>query len=164
MKITFLGTRGYIDARTKKHYRHTATLISYKNTQVLIDCGIEWLAKINAIKPHAIILTHAHPDHAWGLKNGAPCPVFATKASWEVKELSKFPIKNKITIKNRQVFTIGSILFEVFKEIHSIRCPAVGYRITAGKVTIYYAGDVVGIKSANKHLKIFDYILLMVQV
>ena len=30
MKITFLGTRGNIDAKTRRHFRHTSTLIFYR--------------------------------------------------------------------------------------------------------------------------------------
>ncbi len=153
MKITFLGTRGYIDVRSKKHYRHTSTLITYKGKRILIDCGLDWLGKVNAIKPHAIILTHAHPDHAWGLKNGAPCPVYATKDSWNTKELKKFPIKEKIVIHDRQKLDIVGFTVEVFSEVHSIRCPGVGYRITAGKATIYYAGDLISINQRHAALK-----------
>ncbi len=153
MKITFLGTRGYIDVRTKQHYRHTATLISYKHKCILIDCGLDWLGKVNRIKPHAIFLTHAHPDHAWGLQKGAPCPVYATKESWQVKELKKFPIAKKFTIHDRQKITIGALTFEVFKEEHSIRCPAVGYRISAGKASVFYSGDVVWIHNRAAALK-----------
>lgn len=153
MKITFLGTRGYIDVRTKKHYRHTATLIAYKNKRILIDCGIDWRGRIDSIKPDAIFLTHAHPDHAWGLQDGAPCPVYATKESWQVKELAKFPIEEKIIIKDRQRIAIGLITFEVFNQLHSIRCPAVGYRIKAGRATIYYSGDVVSINDRSGALE-----------
>lgn len=152
MKITFLGTRGYIDVRTKLHYRHTSTLISYKGKRVLIDCGLDWLGKFEAVKPHAIILTHAHPDHAWGLKNGAPCPVYATPQSWRVKELKKFPIKDKVVIHDREIFNIGSIKFEVFAVDHSIVCPAVGYRIAAGKSTIFCVHDLVSIKQRHEAL------------
>src|SRR5882724_7632161 len=84
MKITFLGTRGYIDARTRRHYRHTSTMIAYKGKRVMIDCGLDWAKKVFMVKPDAIVITHAHPDHAWGLKNGSPCPVYATQESWDV--------------------------------------------------------------------------------
>lgn len=150
MKITFLGTRGYIDIRTKKHYRHTSTLISYKGTRVMIDCGLDWLGKVDRINPDAIVITHAHPDHAWGLQDGSPCPVYATRASWNA--LKKFPIKKKVLVKNRQKFSIGSIHFEVFAEVHSIRAPAVGYRITAGRNSIYYCGDLISINQRHAAL------------
>lgn len=153
MKIIFLGTRGYIDVRTKKHYRHTSTLICYKGKRVMIDCGLDWLGKLEQIKPDAIILTHAHPDHAWGLQNGAPCPVYATRASWRTKELKKFSISQKKTISDRQKIVISGITFEAFNEIHSLLCPGVGYRITAGKVSIYYAGDLISIDQRHAALK-----------
>lgn len=153
MKIIFLGTRGYIDVRTKKHYRHTATLICYKGKRVMIDCGLDWLDKLDQIKPDAIILTHAHPDHAWGLQHGAPCPVYATRASWRVKELKKFPIKEKIIIPIQTKTVICGITFEAFSEKHSLLCPGVGYRVAAGKVTIYYAGDLISINQRRAALK-----------
>lgn len=153
MKIIFLGTRGYIDVRTKKHYRHTATLISYKGKRVLIDCGLDWLGKLDQIKPDAIVLTHAHPDHAWGLKKGAPCPVYATRESWRVKELKKFPIKEKIIVPIQKKIIIEGITFEAFTEQHSLLCPGVGYRITAGNVTIYYSGDLISIDKRHLALK-----------
>lgn len=153
MKIIFLGTRGYIEARTKSHYRYTATLICYKGIRVMIDCGLDWLDHIDKINPNAIVLTHAHPDHAWGLKNGAPCPVYATRQSWYVKELKKFPIKKKITISIQKKLNIGGIIFEAFTQKHSLLCPGVGYRITAGKVTIYYSGDLISIDKRHAALK-----------
>ena len=57
----------------------------------MIDCGLDWAKKVYKIKPDAIVITHAHPDHSWGLKEGSPCPVFATSASWEI--MKKFKIK-----------------------------------------------------------------------
>lgn len=153
MKIIFLGTRGYIEPRTKKHFRHTSTLICYKGIRVMIDCGLDWLGHIDKINPDAIILTHAHPDHAWGLKDGAPCPVYATRESWRVKELRKFPIKKKIIIPIQKKIDIGGIIFEAFSQKHSLLCPGVGYRITAGKVTIYYSGDLISINKRHAALK-----------
>lgn len=153
MKIIFLGTRGYIEARTKQHYRHTATLICYKGKRVMIDCGLDWLDEIHKIKPDAIILTHAHPDHAWGLKYGAPCPVYATRASWAVNELKKFPIKKKYTVSIHKKIEIAGITFQAFAQKHSLLCPGVGYRITAGTVSVYHAGDVISINRRHAALK-----------
>lgn len=139
--------------RTKQHYMHTATLICYKGKCVMIDCGLDWLDKINKVNPDAIILTHAHPDHAWGLKNGAPCPVYATRESWRVKEIKKFHIKEKIIIPIQKKIDIYGITFEAFTQKHSLLCPGVGYRITAGKVTIYHSGDVISINKRHAALK-----------
>jgi hypothetical protein len=38
--LTFLGTRGEIEARTRRHRMHTSLLVSYRNAHVMIDCGL----------------------------------------------------------------------------------------------------------------------------
>lgn len=119
----------------------------------MIDCGLDWLKKINQVNPDAIILTHAHPDHAWGLKKGAPCPVYATRESWRVKEMKKFPLKEKVIVPIQKKIDICGITFEAFTQKHSLLCPGVGYRITAGKVTIYHSGDVISINKRHAALK-----------
>src|SRR5947207_9638415 len=68
MKLTFLGTRGEIEARTRRHRMHSSLLLSYRRAKVMIDCGLDWLGKFERLHPDAIVLTHAHPDHAWGLQ------------------------------------------------------------------------------------------------
>jgi glyoxylase-like metal-dependent hydrolase (beta-lactamase superfamily II) len=82
MKLTFLGTRGYIEPRSPYHRRHTCTLVSYRGRSVLLDYGEDWLGRAEEIAPRAIVITHAHPDHAFGLRAGAPCPVYATRQAW----------------------------------------------------------------------------------
>jgi len=153
MKIIFLGTKAYIDSRSRRHFRHTSTLIVHKNKKIMIDCGSDWTQKVWKIKPDAIILTHAHPDHAWGLKNGSPCPVYATKKTWIIikdylikKDLRKIVYMTK---KN----SIFGIKFKPFRVEHSLIAPAVSYRITVGKKIIFYAGDVLYIPNTKKTLK-----------
>ena len=67
MKLTFLGTRGEAEARTRRHRMHSSLLLSYRRAKVMIDCGLDWLRKFERLHPDAIVLTHAHPDHARGL-------------------------------------------------------------------------------------------------
>jgi len=65
MKLTFLGTRGEIESRTRRHRMHSSLLVSYCGAKVMIDCGLDWLGKFEQLNADAIVLTHAHPDHAW---------------------------------------------------------------------------------------------------
>src|SRR6059058_1692797 len=117
MKLTFLGTRGEIEARTRRHRMHSSLLVSYRGGNVMIDCGLDWLGKFERLRPSAIVLTHAHPDHAWGLKNGAPCPVYAPQRTWDT--LENCPIEERHTIELQQPETIRGITFEAFPVEHS---------------------------------------------
>ena len=150
MNLTFLGTRGEIDARTRRHRMHTSLLVSYRHANVMIDCGLDWLGKLQRASPKAIVLTHAHPDHAWGLKQGAPCPVYAPEKTWQ--ELSHYPIKDRHVIKERTPTKIGGLTFEAFPVEHSILSPTVGYRVTGGRACIFYAPDLIFIHERSAAL------------
>src|SRR5436190_13408971 len=157
MKLTVLGTRGEIDERTRRHGRHSSVLVSAlagrgKSTHgVMIDCGADWLELLEEIKPAAIVLTHAHPDHAWGLRNGAPCPVWATEQTWRL--MQKYPIDDRRIVRPREPFEVFGLRFEAFPVEHSLRCPAVGYRISAAKASTFYSPDVVAIEDRSSALK-----------
>ena len=141
MKLTFLGTRGNIEARSRRHRRHSALLVSYYDKSVMVDAGEDWRGRLDDVQPGAIVVTHAHPDHAWGLKDGAPCPVYATEATWEA--IQDYPIETRHRLDPRSPKTIDGVRFEAFPVDHSTRAPAVGYRIAAGRVTVFYVPDVV---------------------
>ncbi|MBZ5659721.1 MAG: MBL fold metallo-hydrolase [Acidobacteriia bacterium] len=147
MKLTFLGTRGEIEARTALHRMHSCLMV---NERILVDCGADWLGKLKTLCPQAIILTHAHLDHAGGLKRGAPCPVYATSKTWD--GLKRYPIRDQETIVLRQPVRIGDIKFEAFSVEHSLIAPAVGYRITAGGVAVFYVPDLVSIHERHEAL------------
>jgi phosphoribosyl 1,2-cyclic phosphodiesterase len=141
MKLTFLGTRGYIRPRTERHRMHSSCRLSFGRASVILDLGEDWLDEAPRMRADAILVTHAHPDHAWGLKNGAPCPVYATAESWEA--LQGFAVADKRTVVPRRATEVKGITFEAFTVEHSTRAPAVGYRLTAGKTTVFYAPDLV---------------------
>lgn len=147
MKLSFLGTRGYIEHATSDHRRHTATLVSYRGRRLMIDCGEDWRDQVHEVRPHAIAVTHTHPDHAFGLKQGSPCPVWATEESWE--RMHDWPIEpeQRHVLAERHPHIIEGIQVEAFPVIHSTRAPAVGYRITAGKACVFYVPDVVWIEN-----------------
>jgi len=151
MNLTFLGTRGEIDTRTRRHRIHTSLLVSYRSANVMIDAGLDWLGKLKRVSPRAIVLTHAHSDHAWGLKRGAPCPVYAPEKTWQ--ELQQYPMKDRHVIRERTPTNIFGITFEAFPVEHSILSQAVGYRVSAGRARIFYAHDLIFVHERSAALK-----------
>jgi phosphoribosyl 1,2-cyclic phosphodiesterase len=130
---------------------HTSLMVSYRGADVMIDCGLDWLGKFQRLRPSAIVLTHAHPDHAWGLKDGSPCPVHAPQKTWHT--LTRCRVEDRQLIKERTPTKIRGITFEAFAVEHSILAPAVGYRVSAGRACIFYVPDVVFIHDRAAALK-----------
>jgi ribonuclease BN (tRNA processing enzyme) len=143
MKITFLGTRGNIELKSRRHRRHSAILIQLGPRRVMVDCGADWLGRVDMLAPDAIVLTHAHPDHADGLRHGAPCPVYAPAATWEL--IAGCPIQDRRTLAPGMPEVIAGVTFCACPVQHSLRCPAVGYRIGIGRTGLFYVPDVAAI-------------------
>src|SRR3989338_1178938 len=69
IKLTFLGTSFAIPTKSRNH---TSVFFSYKNENILIDCGEGTQrqfrkAGLNPCKITRILLTHKHADHSLGL-------------------------------------------------------------------------------------------------
>jgi len=83
IKIKFLGTG---DAIPTKKRNHSAILVSFKNENILIDCGEGTqrqmrIANISHSKLTRILITHRHGDHTLGLPG-----LFQTLAMHEYKK------------------------------------------------------------------------------
>jgi phosphoribosyl 1,2-cyclic phosphodiesterase len=154
VKLRFLGTRGEIEARTARHRRHSSLLVAYRGRELIVDWGLDWQGELRRFRPAAIVLTHAHPDHAAGLRDGAACPVYATDVAWAA--LGHYPIERRGVVAPRRPFRVGSIRLEAFAVQHSLRAPAVGYRIEAGRAAIFYAPDLVAIAGEQEALTGLD--------
>lgn len=154
MRLHFLGTRGGISARSSEHYMHSSLLISFRKTTILLDWGADWLShKLPLV--NGVLITHAHPDHIGGITQKFPYPIYATKDTWKI---FKKTVKHPNTIQPRKPFTIGSLHIEPFAVHHSVHAPAVGYRITGGKRSLFYVSDLISIvdeKDALTHLDLY---------
>jgi hypothetical protein len=67
-----------------------------------------------------------------------------------------YPLAERIVVKPRRPLAVSGIEFEAFPVEHSLRAPAVGYRITAGRAAIFYAPDLVSIGEEREALAGLD--------
>ncbi len=154
LELKFLGTRGEIEVHSRRHRRHSALLIEHNNARIMIDCGADWLGRLGAVAPTAIVLTHAHLDHAGGLAEGAPCPVYATGKTQSL--LMCFPIRDRRIIPLTQIVKIDGVNFNAYRVKHSIRAPAVGYRVSVKAGSFFYLPDVARLPNPAAALRGVD--------
>lgn len=154
MQLTFLGTRSSSDLGNARHRRHSALLFDGSQGRVMIDCGGDWLEELPQLAPDALLLTHAHPDHSAGLVQGAPCPVYATEDTWQ--RLPDYPLTEQRRLAKNQILTVKGLLVQAVPLHHSLRAPAIGFRIQVGHTCLFYSPDVAALIEPGTTLKGVD--------
>ncbi len=155
-ELIFLGTKGEIEESAQKHKYHSSLLIISKEARLLIDYGILHKYSLEEIKPDAILITHAHPDHYIWLDEDikTEIPVYLTE---ETLDYGKFVPENPKIIEPREEFKIGPFEGFAYRVLHSIKCPAVGFKIKIAGKTIVYNSDLVDIIDKENVLDGVDY-------
>jgi ribonuclease BN (tRNA processing enzyme) len=150
MRLHFYGTKGYVEEESPSHAGHSAFTIEHRGFRLLCDCGENRRALLPEIAPDTVFLSHAHPDHSWGLSAGTQAPVYASAITHEI--LKELPLARRITMETGSPAKAGPFRLTTFPVIHSVRCPGVGVRIAAGKTTILYSGDIIAFEEPDRAL------------
>lgn len=144
MIIEFPGTRGEIEESSSRHKYHSSLIVKEKNTTVLIDFGVNYnprlIKKINDFS--YILITHAHPDHyVWTVEEEKriDIPVYLTDVTFDY---GKYKPSNYRIIKSGREYILNDLKVTAYDVMHSLRCPAVAYKIKGDK-TIVYAPDIL---------------------
>ena len=155
-KLTFLGTKGEIEEETPVHRFHSSMLVASGGTKLLIDYGLLHCYSLDEIKPDAILITHAHPDHHSWLKQDvqSAVPVYLTQ---ETLDYGKFKPQNSHVITPMDQFKVGAFECMAYRVLHSIRCPAVGWKLKFEGKTMVYNSDLVDIVEKDAVLTGVDY-------
>jgi len=156
LKLTFLGTKGEIEESNEKHRYHSSLLIVSDDDRLLIDYGTLHRYNLEELAPDALLITHAHPDHYVWLERDiqTDIPVYLTG---ETLAYGKFRPSNSRVIEPDTYIAEGSFKFLAYRVLHSIRCPAVGYKVKMQNKTLVYNSDLVDIVNKAEVLADVDY-------
>jgi ribonuclease BN (tRNA processing enzyme) len=141
VRLHFHGTKGYVEESSPSHSGHSAFTIEADGFRLLCDFGENRKGLLGGIRPDAIFVSHAHPDHAWGLREGTDAPVFASAITHEL--LAEMPLAERIVLDPAQRVRVGPFRLTSFPVVHSIRCPGIGARIEVSGRVVVYSGDIV---------------------
>lgn len=158
--LTFLGTRGGIEEKTETHFYHSSLLVQISKPypfRLLIDYGRIHAYSLSLLQPDALLITHGHPDHyLWTFQTAdSAVPVYLTQEILSYGEFS--PCNPKIIVPYRQ-FNIGPFSIFPYRVLHSIRCPAIGFKIVLpDRKIVLYNPDLVDIIAKEHILPGADY-------
>jgi ribonuclease BN (tRNA processing enzyme) len=155
MRVQFFGTRGCVEESSRAHTGHSAFVLEAHRFRLLCDFGDNRKGLLAKIKPDAIFVSHAHPDHAWGLWEGTDLPVYASAVTHEL--LREFPLLDRRVLEPRESVAIGPFQLAAHPVIHSVRCPAIAARIAIDGFTLVYSADIVAFEDPDAALAGVDF-------
>jgi ribonuclease BN (tRNA processing enzyme) len=150
MHLHFYGTKGFVEEESPAHKGHSAFLIESGGFRLLCDFGQNRKGLLGEIAPDAVFVSHAHPDHAWGLEEGTKLPVYASAITHELTK--DFPIAHRVVLEPGKEKKVGPWRLTAFPVIHSVRCPCVAARLETGEGVIVYSGDIVSFERPEEAL------------
>lgn len=118
-------------------------MLSCAGKRLLLDAGSTWAGRLRDLRPDWIAITHAHPDHAFALEERTDVPVYVSAQSYEL--LKRYPVKRFRVFEPDDQLRMGPFRVRPYEVVHSIRAPAVGFRVRAGGTTIVYNPDIISI-------------------
>ena len=145
MNVRFYGTKGYVEESSKAHSGHSAFVLEHDGFRLLCDFGQNRQGMLAKIKPDAVFVSHAHPDHGWGLWEGTEVPVHASAVTHEL--LKEMPLLERVRLVPETPVSIGPFRLTPFPVIHSVRCPCIAARIEVPGLTVVYSGDIVAFEN-----------------
>lgn len=128
------------------------SLISYKDTNILIDCGmsgkrLEELLKVLNLTGSdldAILVTHEHTDHISGIgvvSRRYNLPIYATEQTHNAMNIGTIADENIKILEPDRPFEIGNVGIDAFSIPHDAADP-VGYRLYCKNKKFTVATDI----------------------
>jgi ribonuclease BN (tRNA processing enzyme) len=153
--LRFFGTKGYVEESSRAHAGHSSFVLEHDGFRLLCDFGQNRKGLLAKIRPHAVFVSHAHPDHAWGLWEGSEVPVYASAVTHEL--LKELPLLHRVTLAPEEPAEIGPFRLTPFPVVHSVRCPCIAARIEGNGLTLVYSGDIVAFENPEGALSNADF-------
>ncbi|HEY6066586.1 MAG TPA: MBL fold metallo-hydrolase, partial [Thermoanaerobaculia bacterium] len=150
VKLHFHGTKGYVEESSPTHAGHSAFTVESDGFRLLCDFGENRQGLLSKIRPDAIFVSHAHPDHSWGLKEGTAASVYASEITHALT--AEFPIENRVVLEPGMRVRVGPARLTAYPVVHSVRCPCVAARIEIGGRVLVYSGDIVAFERPEEPL------------
>lgn len=150
MKLHFYGTKGYVEESSAAHAGHSAFTVEAEGFRLLCDFGENRRGLLARIRPDAIFVSHAHPDHAWGLEEGSMVPVHASAVTHDLT--AKMPIEKRVVLEPGRGVHSGPFRLTAMPVAHSVRCPGIGVRLEVAGRTLVYSGDLVSFEDPEEAL------------